>query len=63
MPALQSLRGSFDVALPVHYWQSWTGLFDATGADLGVGLAIQAATIAVALAIAWTVLTYRDPAA
>jgi ABC-2 type transport system permease protein len=57
-------RGSFDVTLPVHYWHSWTGLFDVTGAkNLGVGLAIQAATVAVALAIAWIVLTYRDPAA
>lgn len=56
-------RGSFDVALPVHYWQRWTELFDGSSAGLGVGLAVQAAAITIALAVAWTILIRRDPAA
>jgi ABC-2 type transport system permease protein len=56
-------RGSFDVALPVHYWQRWTHLFDGTSAGLGGGLVVQGAAIAIALAVAWTILNRRDPAA
>ncbi len=49
--------------LPVHYWQRWTHLLDGTGAGLATGLAMQLAAIAVALTVAWAVLTRRDPAA
>ena len=56
-------RGSFDVALPVHYWQRWTELFAGSTGGLGAGLAVQAASVAIALAFAWMVLIRRDPAA
>ncbi|HEX6932608.1 MAG TPA: ABC transporter permease subunit [Streptosporangiaceae bacterium] len=50
--------------LPVHYWQSWTHLFDPTGnAQLGAGLAAQVATIVLATGVAVLVLWRRDPAA
>jgi ABC-2 type transport system permease protein len=55
------------VALPVHYWQSWPGLFDradAAGApSLGIGVAVQLATVAVSTLAAALVLWRRDPAA
>lgn len=54
------------VVLPVHYWMRWTQLFQGGGAGssgLFVGLAVQAATIAVALAGALILLRRRDPAA
>lgn len=54
---------SIDVAFPVHYWQRWTSLLNDTSAGLGTGLAVQAATTVLALALAWTVLIRRDPAA
>ncbi|MFC0004070.1 ABC transporter permease [Micromonospora siamensis] len=52
------------VVLPVHYWQNWVGLFAPAGAaGLGLGAAVQAATIALCLAASWVVLRRRDPAA
>jgi ABC-2 type transport system permease protein len=51
-------------ALPVHYWQNWTQLFDPHAtADLGTGTVTQAATVAVATALAALTLARRDPAA
>lgn len=51
-------------ALPVHYWQNWTGLFDPAGATgLALGAAVQLATIAVCTLAAWAILHRRDPAA
>jgi ABC-2 type transport system permease protein len=53
-------------ALPVHYWQRWTQLLDGSaGANggLATGIAAQAAAIAIAIGLAWAVLTRRDPAA
>jgi ABC-2 type transport system permease protein len=49
--------------LPVHYWLRWTSLFQAGGRGLAVGLAVQAATAAVVMAAAYTILARRDPAA
>lgn len=49
--------------LPVHYWQRWTHLLDGTHAGLPTGLAVQAAAVLVAIAVAWSVLALRDPAA
>ena len=52
--------------LPVHYWQRWTELLDSgtgTAAGLVAGTAVQAAVVAIALGVAWAVLTRRDPAA
>lgn len=52
------------VALPVHYWQDWPALFDPAGsANLGPGVLVQFATIAVCAAAAAVVLGRRDPAA
>lgn len=59
----QASLHALDVVLPVHYWQRWTHLLEGTSAGLGVGLAIQAATVLVALAAAVTILSRRDPAA
>jgi ABC-type transport system involved in multi-copper enzyme maturation permease subunit len=50
-------------ALPTHYWQRWTALFDGAHADLIAGVAMQCAMIALALAVTWIVATRRDPAA
>jgi ABC-2 type transport system permease protein len=51
-------------ALPVHYWQNWTGLFDPAGATgMGVGALVQLATIGVGTAACWLILHRRDPAA
>ncbi|MFF5173469.1 ABC transporter permease [Micromonospora sp. NPDC000089] len=50
--------------LPVHYWQSWVGLFEPPGATgLGLGVLVQAATVALCVAASWAVLRRRDPAA
>lgn len=49
--------------LPVHYWMRWTHLFDGGGGGLLVGLAVQVATIAIALAVAHALAGRRDPAA
>ncbi len=54
------------VSLPVHYWMRWTQLFHGGGGGSGgllLGLAVQAATIAVALTTALALLRRRDPAA
>ncbi len=53
------------VILPVHYWMRWTQLFDSdiNGSGLIVGLAVQAATIAFAITVAYALLIRRDPAA
>lgn len=52
-----------DAVLPVHYWQSWTHLYDSSGVHLGTGIAVQLAAAAVASAVAAVVLRRRDPAA
>jgi len=49
--------------LPVHYWLRWTSLFHGGGGGLALGLAVQAATVAVVMAAAYTLLARRDPAA
>lgn len=56
--------------LPVHYWLRWTSLFDSgpaldrgPGGGLWLGLAVQAATVAVVMAAAYVLLSRRDPAA
>jgi ABC-2 type transport system permease protein len=55
---------TLSMALPVHYWQIWTGLFDPHPAtNLAAGIAAQIATIAVASAASMLVLVRRDPAA
>lgn len=60
----QSALHTVTVILPVHYWQDWTGLFDAAGgAHLGIGAVAQITTIALATGIAVLVLMRRDPAA
>jgi ABC-2 type transport system permease protein len=52
------------VVLPVHYWQNWVGLFDPAGTTgLGLGVLVQAATIAVCVVASWVILRRRDPAA
>lgn len=53
------------VSLPVHYWMRWTQLFQTGGGSGGllIGVAVQAATIAVALTAAFALLRRRDPAA
>jgi ABC-2 type transport system permease protein len=52
------------VVLPVHYWQTWTGLFDPAGATgMGLGTVVQLATIALCTAGCWIILRRRDPAA
>lgn len=50
-------------ALPVHAWQRWTGLLEGGHSDLAGGLALQLATIVLAMAVAWGVSRRRDPAA
>jgi ABC-type transport system involved in multi-copper enzyme maturation permease subunit len=59
-PALHAVA----VALPVHYWQNWVGLFEpdrATG--LGTGALVQVATVLLCAATCLAVLRRRDPAA
>jgi hypothetical protein len=52
------------VALPVHYWQNWIGLFDPAGASgLALGASVQALWIAGCVAACWVILRRRDPAA
>ena len=54
------------VSLPVHYWMRWTQLFQTGSGGSGgllLGVAVQAATIAVALTAAFALLRRRDPAA
>jgi ABC-2 type transport system permease protein len=52
------------VVLPVHYWQNWVGLFDPAGATgMGLGAAVQLATVALCVAACWMILRRRDPAA
>ncbi|MFI6070633.1 hypothetical protein ACIA5C_03460 [Actinoplanes sp. NPDC051343] len=52
------------VALPVHYWQNWTGLFDPAGASgMGLGAVVQVATVGVCTLACWVILHRRDPAA
>lgn len=53
------------VILPVHYWLRWTSLFGGGGGGggLALGLAVQAATVAVVMAAAYAILARRDPAA
>jgi ABC-2 type transport system permease protein len=50
-------------AVPVHYWQDWTHLFEPGRAQLGVGAAVQVVWIAGAAGLSALVLRYRDPAA
>jgi ABC-type transport system involved in multi-copper enzyme maturation permease subunit len=60
----QSALHRVSVALPVHYWQNWVGLFDPAGADaLGRGMLVQLAWIAGCAAASWLILRRRDPAA
>jgi ABC-2 type transport system permease protein len=51
------------VILPVHYWPRYTGLFQGGDGGIALGLAVQAATVAVILAAAYAILARRDPAA
>lgn len=54
------------VSLPVHYWMRWTQLFQTGNGGSGgllLGVAVQAATIAVAVTAAFALLGRRDPAA
>jgi len=54
------------VSLPVHYWMRWAQLFQTGSGGSGgllLGVAVQAATIAVALTAAFALLRRRDPAA
>lgn len=64
---IDNLRPLHDlvVILPTHYWMRWTQLFHPGSGSSGlvVGLAVQAATIAVAATVAYTLLYQRDPAA
>ncbi|MCU7730221.1 ABC transporter permease [Actinoplanes sp. KI2] len=60
----QSGLHALAVALPVHYWQNWVGLFDPAGASgLMLGVAVQAGWIAGCVAACWVILRRRDPAA
>lgn len=49
--------------LPVHYWQEWTSLFDATSVDLTAGIMAQLVTIVLMTGAAVLVLLRRDPSA
>ena len=51
------------VILPVHYWPRYAGLFQGGDGGLALGLAVQAATVAVVMAAAYAILARRDPAA
>lgn len=52
------------VVLPVHYWQSWVGLFEPSGATgLGLGVLVQTAAVVLCVVASWAVLRRRDPAA
>jgi len=52
------------VALPVHYWQNWVGLFDPAGAsEMWLGVVVQVAWIVGCIAGCWAILGRRDPAA
>lgn len=53
------------VVLPIHYWMRWTELFDPhpRAGDLVLGLAVQGAATALAIATAHALLGRRDPAA
>jgi ABC-type transport system involved in multi-copper enzyme maturation permease subunit len=60
----QSALHAVAVALPVHYWQDWVGLFEpgaATG--LATGALVQVATVALCAVACLVVLRRRDPAA
>jgi ABC-2 type transport system permease protein len=60
----QSAVHAVAVALPVHYWQNWIGLFDPAGAaGLGLGALVQVLWIAGCVAASWVILRRRDPAA
>jgi ABC-2 type transport system permease protein len=60
----QSALHPVTAALPVHYWQNWTGLFDPAGAtDLALGMAVQAGWIAACVVACAAILHRRDPAA
>jgi ABC-2 type transport system permease protein len=48
---------------PVHYWQRYTGLFQGGDGGLALGVAVQAATVAVVMAAAYAIFARRDPAA
>jgi ABC-2 type transport system permease protein len=59
-PALHTLAA----ALPVHYWQDWTGLFTpGASTNLGTGPIVQTAWIAVCTGVCLLILHRRDPAA
>lgn len=49
--------------LPVHYWPRYVSLFQGGDGGLALGLAVQAATVAVVMAAAYAILARRDPAA
>jgi ABC-2 type transport system permease protein len=50
--------------LPVHYWQNWTTWFEPAGRPvLGIGTAVQTATILICIGVCAAVLRRRDPAA
>ncbi len=60
----QSALRAVAVALPVHYWQNWVGLFEPDAATgLATGSLVQVATVAVCAAACLVVLRRRDPAA
>jgi ABC-2 type transport system permease protein len=60
----QTALHAIAVILPVHYWQSWTGLFEPGGAHgLGTGALVQLVTVAICAASSMTILRRRDPAA
>ncbi|GIH19516.1 ABC transporter permease [Rugosimonospora africana] len=60
----QSALHAVAVALPVHYWQNWVGLFEPGPAGgLGTGALVQLATVALCTAVSLAVLHRRDPAA
>jgi ABC-2 type transport system permease protein len=52
-----------NAVLPIHYWQRWTALLEGGNSGLAIGLVVQVAAMAVALAIAYALLLSRDPAA
>jgi ABC-type transport system involved in multi-copper enzyme maturation permease subunit len=60
----QSALHPLAVALPVHYWQDWVGLFDRAGvSSLGSGVLVQLAWTAGCVAACRLILRHRDPAA
>jgi ABC-2 type transport system permease protein len=59
----QPFMHGWSAVLPVHYWQRWTQLLTSSHSSLLNGLAVQAATVVIAMAAAGAILARRDPAA